>query len=222
MVKKSLLISAALALFAGLAAALAGCAGWPAPDRAGQAAADRGWARVTTPDYEVELPARWEIHPINAKNVAAELQIVAQVSPFFAQSVGGEAGLLRFSLWAFDPAGEPAGFRDSMNVSAIPIEGEPEVDLQATLELLKTEYARGGAQVTEGELVELGGQPALRVSYSFRAAGLDGEPVAVEGRQYFLLAGENIWILSFLIDPAHLGEAVTMIERSVESFQALE
>jgi hypothetical protein len=63
--------------------------------------------------------------------------------------------------------------------------------------------------------------PALKIAYNFAIPG-GGREIRLEGRQFFFVIGDDLWILSFTLDPVHLADMTGVVERCAESFRALE
>jgi hypothetical protein len=180
-----------------------------------------GWSQVETTEFTLWLPVSWEVHEINAENVSSEFEAIGKVNPQLARNLGGPHGLQEISLWAFDTEGEASNLRDNMNVSRTPLNGEKIEDLQPILDELTQEYNRVGAEVTDSQKYQLEGHPALKVAYHFSTISSGNRKITFEGRQYFFVSGDNMWILSFTLDPTHLDNVVAVVERCAESFHAL-
>ena len=181
-----------------------------------------GWAQVETPEFILWLPVTWEAHVITAENASGELEAMRKINPQLAMNLRDSSAIQGISLWAYDAAVSVSEFHDNLNVFHMSLGGEQVDDLQSVLDLLVEEYARGGAEVTESEQFRVEDYPALKIAYNFPIPGSVGEAARLEGRQYFFVAGDNIWILSFTLDPAHLGDMSAVVERCAESFRALE
>jgi hypothetical protein len=181
-----------------------------------------GWVQVETAEFSLLLPVTWEAHEVTPENASGEFESMKKINPQLAANLSGSTGMQEISLWAYDAGGSDAGFHDNMNVFHMSLGGEKVDDLQSVLDLLVKEYARGGAKVTESEQYRVEDHPALRVAYNYSTPVSGGRVARLEGRQYFFVVGDSVWILSFTIDPVHLDDMTAVVERCAESFHALE
>jgi hypothetical protein len=180
------------------------------------------WVLVETSEFSLLLPRTWEVHEVTPENASSQYEAMRVINPQLAANLRGSIAMQGISLWAYDAGGSAADFQDNMNVFHMSLEGEKIDDLQSVLDLLVEEYARGGAEVTESEQYQVEDQPALRVAYNYATPIGGGRVARLEGRQYFFVTGDTIWILSFTIDPIHIDDMTAVVERCAESFHALE
>jgi hypothetical protein len=209
-----------------LALWLAACRGAVTPAPTAPAATPppgvpQDWIEHGLADFVIWLPPTWEAHAITAENAGDEFAAIEQVNPTLARTLGGPEVLQELDLWAFDAGKEAAGFHDNLNIGSASLGGERYEDLRPILEVLEQEYGRSGATVTDSRLYQANEQPALSVRFNFRTLGGEGQPATMEGWQYFFVAGEVIWILSFAIDPLHHDQMQSTIEACAGSFRAI-
>lgn len=198
---------------------LAACRG--APPHPTQELSDE-WVQVETAEFSLLLPVTWEAHEVTPENASGEFDVMRKINPQLAANLSNSTAMQGISLWAYDPGGSASDFHDNMNVFHMSLGGERVGDLQSVLDLLVEEYARGGAEVTESEQYRVDDHPALKVAYNYSTPISGGRVARLEGRQYFFVIGDTIWILSFTIDPVHLDDMTAVVERCAESFHALE
>jgi hypothetical protein len=198
---------------------LAACRG-PAPDPT-QAVPDQ-WVLVETSEFSLLLPGSWEVHEVTPENASNQYEAMREINPQLAANLRGSIAMQGISLWAYDAGGSGSDFHDNMNVFHMSLGGEKVDDLQSVLDLLVEEYARGGAEVTESEQYRVEDYPALKVAYNYATPIGGGRVARLEGRQYFFVIGDTIWILSFTIDPVRIDDMTAVAERCAESFRALE
>ncbi len=156
---------------------------------------------VSVPDVglTITLPDGWQAVPLTADGLAAILDILppgSQVAEILGQQ-GGSLALAGVRLWALDVAAAQRGdpFAANLNVIAQPAPEGLTVELLGSLAELQLQGLDGTSDVGV-EPIDLPAGPAVRATYRLQQTLADGTTADVVGRQYYLVGGEQLLILT--------------------------
>jgi hypothetical protein len=160
-----------------------------------------GTGTVSVPDVglTLTLPDGWQAVPLTADGLAAILDTLppgSQVAEILGQQ-GGSLALAGVRLWAFDVDAAQRGdpFAANLNVIAQPAPAGLTIDLLGSLAEVQLQALEGTSDV-EVESIDLPAGPAVRATYRLQQALADGTTADVVGRQYYLVGGERLLILT--------------------------
>lgn len=200
---------------------LAGCPG-PTVTPAPQTPTPDGWLKHETADLVIWLPKSWEVLKLGQADLNAVFAEFQKTNPQLARLIGSADALQGVSLWAFNrPATADATTVDNLNIRRAPLAGQPTASLQQVVEQVLLQYRQLGFTVGETRTdLQIGGQPAARIAFSFPMTGPDGRPTVAENRQYLIVTGTDLWVLSYAASPGQIGVLASVFEQSAQSFRA--
>jgi hypothetical protein len=178
-----------------------------------------GFKLEETDQLSIQLPETWNVVDVSAENLEQVFEELKANNPEISDALGSPEALQGAVFWAFN--GEPANsnFVDNLNIRSTPLGGQQISDMQEVLDVVLGEYEQLGLKVAETSTdLEINGQPAARVDYTFELNRPDGEAASIEGHQYLVLGNDALWILSYSIDPGSSSELFPLIEQSAKTF----
>lgn len=178
-----------------------------------------GFKLEETDLLSIQLPETWNVVDVSAENLEQVFEELKASNPEIVDAIGSAEALQGAVLWAFN--GEPANpnFVDNLNIRSTPLGGQQISDMQEVLDVVLGEYEQLGLKVSETSTdLEINGQPAARVDYTFELNRESGDSATIEGHQYLVLGNDALWILSYSIDPESSSELFPLIEQSAQTF----
>jgi hypothetical protein len=181
-----------------------------------------GWVEHVAGDLTIWLPEAWEVLDISESDLQTIFADFEKNNPELAKIIGSAEALKGVSIWAFNTDSQAPGFIDNLNIRRTPLNGQPINDTQKdVLEPILAQYAQIGFQVSDSKAdLEIGSQPAVRITYTFGMTGGDGKPITAEGQQYIVVTASDLWILSYTAGPGQRVRLEPVIEQSAQSFRA--
>jgi len=179
-----------------------------------------GWVKHETPSLIIWLPAAWETLEISQENLDQIFANFQTQNPDLAKIIGSAEALRGVFLWAFyNESG--SDITDNLNIRKSPLDSQKVENLQETLDAVTAQYNQIGFTIMDsGANLTIGGQPAAWITYSFDVTDSNGQPITVEGHQYFVATATDLWILSYTIGPGQSATLESVIAQSAQSFRA--
>ena len=203
----------------GLAALAAGCGGSDEeqPRQVGAAGGLKVY-EVASQGFELGLPPEWKVSSVDQALPAAERERLARENPEFAEAfeaVGSDESPVK--LLAFDPKVEKE-FATNVNVIAVPLPNG--TTLEEFVEANRADLA--GLESIQGDVdsepVELPAGPGERMQYRLGIT-TEGEQLTVSTTQYYVVAGDRGYIVTFSTLPELLSRHEPEFERIAESLR---
>ena len=140
----------------------------------------RALVKHDTAGLSIRLPNDWQVLDAQPGRPADAVRRFQKKNPDLAKIIGSADALQGVALWAFKRRGSGAAFVDNLNIRRSPLEGQKidEMCRRCSTAVSGAVQARLGFEVktTEADL-NIGGQPAARIVYSFPwSARMAGRP----------------------------------------------
>jgi hypothetical protein len=215
-------LTAALLLALGI---LAGCGASPTatveapptPTPVPTAAVPDDWVEHEGGDFSIGLPQAWQVQEFSQGDMETIFAEMQKTNPQMAAIIGSAEQLQGVALWAFAPVEDATSFVDNLNIRRTPLEGQEVGDLSEVTDILVEQYQQlNFEEVTAQADLEIGGFPAAYATYLMPLATADGSQVKIQGHQYLVLTGTDLWILSYSFGPDSADTSIH--EQSAQSF----
>lgn len=177
-----------------------------------------GWVRHQGGDFSIALPEGWQVKEFSQGDSEAIFAELQKTNPQMAQIIGSAQQLQGVALWALAPMEENTSFVDNLNIRRTPLEGQQVGDLQEVTDVIIEQYRQYNFEDVAAKAgLEIAGYPAAYATYRMPLTTSDGSQVMIQGHQYLVLTGSDLWILSYSFGPDSADAGVH--EQSGESFQ---
>jgi hypothetical protein len=178
-----------------------------------------GWTSFENQHVRLALPPDWQVIELTPGDAQAALEDLKRSNPQMAGIIGGPDALQDTALWAFGPTHE--GFSDSLNIRQSPLGAAQITDMQEeVLDLLLPQLKKAGFDVSSTDAgLRINGLPAAHISYTIPGSTTSEQTFDIRGHQYLVLAGADLWILSYSSTPERDARMAPIFEQSARSFQ---
>ena len=191
-------------------------------DRGPAAPTPDGWTEHKSGDVTISLPADWEVLALSQGDLQAVFAAFQKTNPELAKIIGSAEALQGVALWAFkaDAAGIDAAFADNLNIRRSPLGGQKITDMADVTPAILDQYRKLGFALgtTETDL-QIGGQPAAHIAFSYPVTLPDGSSAKLNGQQFLVATPTDLWILSYSAAPGNEDALQPVFEQSAESFR---
>ena len=198
----------------------------PTPTAVPAAPTPDGWTEHQSGDMTISLPADWEVLALSQGDLQAVFADFQKTNPELAKIIGSAESLQGVALWAFraggaDTAGIDAAFADNLNIRRSPLGSQKITDMADVTPAILDQYRQLGFELgtTETDL-QIGGQPAAHIAFSYPVTLADGTSATLNGHQYLVATPTDLWILSYSAGPGNEAALKPVFEQSAESFRA--
>ncbi len=178
-----------------------------------------GWTEQQADALTIWLPSDWQVIDFTAGDAQAVFDDLKARDPNLAAIVGSAEALQDAAFWAFH-AVDAASFADNLNIRRTPLDDQPIEDMQAVIDAVVAQYQQIGFQVIASDAkLNIGGQPAGHIAFSFELDAQSNQSDSIQGRQYLVATDTDLWILSYSTTSASITDQEPVFEQSALSFR---
>ncbi len=188
--------------------------------------AEAGWVvyDMSAKGFAIALPEEWEQIDLDPQTISATIEFMQKQNPEMAKMVEGIASSVLQSggsFFAFDlgPDSASTGMVANLNVLQQDMGTAPSLDFVVQLSAGQLENLSSVVPPVEHEIIDLPAGEAGVMRYKLNMNKADGTPVTVLARQYVLIKGTVLYILS-MGAPAELEETyLPVFDKIAQTFR---